>query len=76
MTVSDYKKEFTQLASKPVKMKKFLKHNAPKERKFGRATKRCRFCGTIRGHIGMYGIDACRRCFREMAKSMGFKKYK
>ena len=76
MTASAYHKAFTQLASKPAKMKKYLKHNMPKQRKFGRRTKRCRFCGGMRGHIGLYGIDACRRCFRELAKSMGFKKYK
>ena len=75
MTTSDYKKAFKQLNHKPVKLKKFIKHNAPKERKFGKSTKHCRFCGTMRGYIGKYGINACRRCFREMAKPIGFKKY-
>lgn len=76
MTISSHTKVFTQLNNKPVKMKKFLKHNRPKARKFGKSSKQCRFCGTNRGYIGMYGLNTCRRCFREMAKSMGFKKYK
>jgi len=76
MTTSDYKKVIVQLKNKPAKLKKFIKHNAPKDRKFGKQTKHCRFCGTTRGYIGMYGIDSCRRCFRDMAKTMGFKKYK
>ena len=75
MTTSDYQKTFAQLENKHSKMKKFLKHNKPKERKFGKGMKRCRFWGCVRGHIGKYGINACRRCFREQAKSMGFKKY-
>ena len=75
MTTSDYKKAFKQLNNKAAKLKKFIKHNAPKERKFGRGTKHCRFCGSVKGHIGKYGLDTCRRCFREIAQSMGFKKY-
>lgn len=65
-----------QLENKEPKLKKFLKHNVPKDRNFGKSTKKCRFCGNVRGHIGKYGINACRRCFRQMAKNMGFKKYK
>ncbi|MBS3108604.1 30S ribosomal protein S14 [Candidatus Woesearchaeota archaeon] len=75
MTTSDYRKEFKQLNSKPAKLKKFIKHNAPKERKFGKSTKHCRFCGSTRGYIGKYGVNTCRRCFRDFAKSIGFKKY-
>ena len=75
MTYSDYKKVFRQLKAKPVKLKKFLKHNKPKDRKFGYSTKRCRRCGNVRGHISSYGLDLCRRCFREIAVDLGFKKY-
>lgn len=76
MTYSSHTKVFKQLKSKPVKLKKFLKHNAPKERKFGYSIKRCRRCGRMgRGHISKYGIQLCRQCFREIATKIGFKKY-
>ncbi|MFH1210924.1 MAG: 30S ribosomal protein S14 [archaeon] len=56
-------------------MKKYLKHNTPKDRKFGKQTKRCVRCGNPRAHICKYGLHLCRRCFRENAKSLGWKKY-
>ena len=75
MTYSDYKKAFKQLKAKPAKLKKFLKHNAPKERSCGRALKRCTRCGRIRGHISKYDLHLCRQCFREIAEKIGFKQY-
>ena len=75
MTYSDYRKIFKQLKAKPVKLKRFLKHNAPKERKIGRYAKHCRICGNPRGHIGKYGLNICRRCFRQIATKLSFKKY-
>jgi len=75
MTYSNYKKAFKQLKAKPVKLAKFIKHNAPKERSCGVATKRCQRCGRISGHIDKYGLDVCRQCFREIATKIGFKKY-
>jgi len=75
MTVSSYKKMLKQLKAKPVKMKKFLKHNTPKEKEFGIIKKACRRCGNTRGHIGKYGLDLCRRCFRDIAPEIGWKKY-
>lgn len=75
MTVSSYKKVFRQLKNKPVKMQRFVKHNTPKEREFGRYTKACLRCGNTRGHISKYGIHICRRCFRDTATKIGFKKY-
>jgi small subunit ribosomal protein S14 len=75
MTYSNYKKEFKQLKAKPIKLKKFLKHNVPKERVCGRSLKRCRRCGRIRGNISSYGLNICRQCFRETATDLGFKKY-
>ena len=75
MTTSDHKKVFKQLKNKPIKLKKFLKHNAPKERKTGKAMRHCRRCGRVGAHIQKYGIGLCRQCFREIAKELGFKKY-
>lgn len=75
MTTSDFRKVFTQLDNKPIKLKKFMKHNAPKKRTCGKALKKCTRCGNSRGFIGKYGLDVCRRCFREIARNLGFKKY-
>ena len=75
MTYSDYKKALKQLKAKPVKLKKFLKHNAPKKRSCGVSLKRCIRCCRIRGHISSYGLNLCRQCFREIATDLGFKKY-
>jgi small subunit ribosomal protein S14 len=75
MTTSDWKKAFKQLKAKPVKMKKYIKHNAPKERPTGQGLVRCGRCGRFGGHISKYNLDLCRCCFREIATSLGFKKY-
>ncbi|MDT7892170.1 MAG: 30S ribosomal protein S14 [Thermoproteota archaeon] len=52
-----------------------MKQPKPKERKFGKTTHRCKRCGTTDGVIRKYGLLYCRRCFREIAPLMGFKKY-
>jgi len=75
MTYSNHKKELKQLKEKPVKLKKFLKHNVPKKRSCGVSLKRCSRCDRIRAHIGSYGLSLCRQCFREIALDLGFKKY-
>lgn len=75
MTTSDYKKEFKQLKNKPIKLKKFMKHNAPKQRTTGMSIRKCRLCGRTHAHIQKYGLHFCRQCFREHAKELGFKKY-
>ena len=76
MTTSNYRKVFKQLKAKPVILKKFLKHNATKERSCGISLKKCSRCGRTRGHIKKYGLDLCRQCFREIATKIGFKKYR
>lgn len=75
MTTSNYKKVFKQLEAKPAKLKKYLKHSAPKERSYGVDKHRCQRCGRAGAHISKYGINLCRHCFRETAKELGFKKY-
>jgi ribosomal protein S14 len=75
MTAGSYKKVFKQLKNKPVKLKKFLKHNAPKPRKYGLASKPCKICGRFGAHVGQYKLDLCRQCFRDYATKLGFKKY-
>jgi len=44
-------------------------------RKFGKGMVTCRRCGKHSGVVGQYGLNYCRQCFREVAKSLGFKKY-
>jgi small subunit ribosomal protein S14 len=75
MTTSHYTKVLKQIREKPGKYAKYLKHNVPKERSYGKALKRCQNCGNPRGHVGKYGINLCRRCFRDYAVELGFKKY-
>ena len=36
----------------------------------------CRVCNSRRGMIRKYGLDLCRRCFREKAEAIGFVKYR
>ncbi len=75
MTTSNYKKMFKQLKAKPVKLKKFIKHNAPKKRTTGISLKKCKRCGRTRAHIKKYHLGLCRQCFREVATKLGFRKY-
>jgi len=36
---------------------------------------RCERCNSARGMVRAHGVMLCRRCFRELAPKMGFKKY-
>lgn len=58
------------------KRERFLRHNTTKKRAFGKYTNPCSRCGGRRGHISKYGLDVCRRCFREIATKIGFKKFR
>jgi len=58
--------------------KKHVKKTTPRERierKFGVGAHRCSRCGSYEAHIRVYGLNLCRRCFREIASKLGFKKY-
>lgn len=75
MTASDWKKVTNQLKGKSVVLNKFIRHNKPKDRKFGTASRKCERCGRFGAHIKSYGLNLCRQCFREIAVELGFKKY-
>lgn len=75
MTTSDHTKVLSQIRGKKAKHEKYKKHNVPKKRAFGEMTKKCTRCGRTGAHISKYGLHLCRQCFRETAKSLGFKKY-
>lgn len=51
------------------------KFKPPKPHKYGRGVQVCRRCGSRDAVIQAYGIYLCRQCFREVAATMGFKKY-
>jgi len=37
--------------------------------------RKCRVCGTGNAIIRKYELMICRRCFREVAEKIGFRKY-
>ena len=45
-----------------------------KRHKFGRGSRWCKRCGDYTAVIQKYNLMICRRCFREVANSLGFKK--
>ncbi len=46
------------------------------EEKFkGKGTRKCRICGNARAVIRKYNLHICRRCFREVAEHINFRKY-
>jgi len=46
------------------------------EEKFkGKGIRKCRICGNSRALIRAHKLYMCRRCFREVARGIGFKKY-
>jgi ribosomal protein S14 len=49
--------------------------NEKKEGKFRKSRIYCRICRNNKGMIHRYGINLCRRCFKDMAEKIGFKKY-
>ncbi|AJB42542.1 MAG: 30S ribosomal protein S14 [Thermofilum sp.] len=51
------------------------KIHPPKKRKYGKGSRRCVRCGTHEAVIRAYGLNLCRRCFREVAEEIGFIKY-
>jgi small subunit ribosomal protein S14 len=42
--------------------------------KFGRGANECQMCGRKQGLVRRYNIFLCRQCFREWARTIGFKK--
>ncbi|MET1129019.1 MAG: 30S ribosomal protein S14 [Thermoproteota archaeon] len=51
------------------------KFRPPKEVKVGRGAYACVRCGSHDAVIRKYGLMLCRQCFRELAVSLGFRKY-
>ena len=37
-------------------------------------SRKCKFCDTQRGLIRKYNLYICRRCFKDYANKLGFKK--
>jgi len=51
------------------------KYRPRAERRTGRGVQVCRRCGSRDAVIQKYGIYLCRQCFREVARSIGFRIY-
>ncbi|BDQ31031.1 MAG: 30S ribosomal protein S14 [Nitrosopumilus sp.] len=47
-----------------------------KKHDFGRGSRWCKRCGDYTAVIQKYDLMLCRRCFREVATSLGFRKNK
>jgi small subunit ribosomal protein S14 len=47
----------------------------PESKYKSRGNNVCGQCGNRRGLIKAYGLQMCRKCFRELAKDLGFRKY-
>ncbi|MCL4388989.1 30S ribosomal protein S14 [Candidatus Marsarchaeota archaeon] len=45
------------------------------ERFKGKGIRKCRMCGNVRGLIRAHNLYICRKCFRDNAVGLGFKKY-
>jgi len=56
------------------RLTRFKRHNSPKLRKFGNRLSICQRCGGTRRMIKKYSLNICGRCFREVAKELGFRK--
>jgi len=46
-----------------------------KPKTIGRGAQKCQRCGSRDAVIQKYNLYLCRQCFREIAYTMGFKKY-
>ncbi len=40
-----------------------------------RRQRKCRMCGNNKGLVRKYGLYLCRRCFKDSAAQLGFRKY-
>ena len=56
------------------KKERFMRHNVPRARKYGRNVTRCPRCHSSWGVVSKYGLNLCRRCFRNVAHELGFRK--
>ncbi len=45
------------------------------EEKFEKRKKKCEMCGVQKGLIRKYKLGICRRCFKQNAERLGFKKF-
>ncbi len=44
-------------------------------KKFEKRKPRCKMCGSQKAMISKYKLGICRRCFKQNAEKLGFKKY-
>jgi len=51
------------------------KDRQKRDMKAEKKARKCKMCGVRAGLIRKYGLNICRRCFKEVAEKMGFSKY-
>jgi small subunit ribosomal protein S14 len=51
------------------------KERVKRRKKMGKGSRNCVRGDTHRAIIRSYGLNMCRRCFRETAEKLGFRKY-
>ncbi|MFX1261211.1 MAG: 30S ribosomal protein S14 [Promethearchaeota archaeon] len=51
------------------------KERVKRRKRMGKGSRTCVRCGTHQAIIRSYGLNMCRRCFRETAVKLGFRKY-
>ncbi len=52
-----------------------MKTHWEKELVAGKRKRRCRICGNRKALIRKYRLYVCRRCFKDIAEKLGFKKF-
>jgi small subunit ribosomal protein S14 len=52
-----------------------VKQKDEAKKAYGKGSRQCRRCGSHVAVIRSYNLGLCRRCFREVAEKLGFKKY-
>lgn len=57
-----------------VKIRDF-KSTGRNQKKYGKGSRWCKRCGQYGALIQQYDLMLCRQCFREVAKSIGFRKF-
>jgi len=75
MTAKNWEKQFGQVKHKKAERTRQLKFNKPKDRKYGRGTRKCKICGRRGAIIRRSSLNVCRQCFRDIAAEIGFKKF-
>jgi len=51
------------------------KKQKAKSEKMKKRNRVCKVCGTRKAFLRVYGLNMCKRCFKDNAPRLGFQKY-